>query len=73
MSEKASFYSKDPEETAAMVEDAAGKKVYKGPERRMGNRRKAKDRRTEVRFDLTKEDRRKSQGRREDDNTPDFW
>ena len=73
MSEKASFYSRDPGETASIVEDAAGKKIYKGAERRRDNRRQASDRRTEVRFDLTKEDRRKNPGRREDDKTPDFW
>jgi hypothetical protein len=53
--------------------DAAGKKKYAGPERRRENRRKQTDRRGEVRFDASSNDRRQSQGRREDDKVPRFW
>ena len=73
MSEKATFYSRDPGADAAQVEDAAGKRQYNGPERRRENRRQQADRRTEVRFDLSKEDRRKNEGRREDDVKVKYW
>jgi len=46
---------------------------YKGKERRSENRREAKDRREEVRFEIKKTDRRDSQGRRSDDKTPTFY
>jgi hypothetical protein len=42
-------------------------------ERRRENRRQTKDRRTDVRFDLTNTDRRETQGRRKGDLTPKFW
>ena len=75
--EKASFYSRDPGTSAEGVEEGAKegakKKPYEGIERRRQNRRQAKDRRGEVRFELDKDDRRKSHGRRQDDNSPDFW
>ncbi len=58
MSEKASFYAKDPGERDALVKEQAGEKAYTGPERRRDNRRKAADRRTEVRFEINKDDRR---------------
>jgi hypothetical protein len=48
-------------------------KKYMGPERRRENRRSGHDRRQDVRFELNKEDRRKTQGRRRDDETPKFW
>ena len=50
-----------------------GKKKYLGPERRLENRRKQQDRRGEVRFDTKGSDRRESEGRRADDQTPKFW
>jgi hypothetical protein len=40
---------------------------YKGPERRKGNRRSGVDRRKNIRFEIDKEDRRKSYGRRKGD------
>ncbi len=73
MSEKASFYSKDLGEGDALIRETAGGKEYMGVERRHNIRRKNEDRRGDVRFDLSKEDRRQNQGRREDDHTPDFW
>jgi len=42
-------------------------------ERRRENRREAKDRREEVRFEIKKTDRRETHGRRSDDNSPTFW
>ena len=69
---KASFYSTDPTPPTSDVSEP-NKKKYMGPERRKEDRRKAKDRRDDVRFDLTKTDRREIQGRREKDATPKFW
>lgn len=47
---------------------------YRGPDRRVGTeRRKTSDRRDEIRFELTKEDRRKGKDRRKHggwDDTP---
>jgi len=40
---------------------------YKGPERRRENRRSGVDRRKNIRFELDKEDRRKTYGRRKGD------
>jgi len=73
MSEKATFYARDPGETSALVRETAGVKEYIGAERRRMNRRTNEDRRGEIRFDLTKEDRRQNQGRREADYVPDYW
>jgi len=69
---KASFYSRD---TAPVSGDSTNRnrKKYMGEERRRKNRRAAADRRIDVRFDLTKSDRRKSDGRRENDATVKFW
>ncbi|MAT95072.1 MAG: hypothetical protein CME59_21085 [Halioglobus sp.] len=73
MAERASFHSRDPGQSTFLVRDATGRQVYNGPERRHVNRRQAQDRRTEVRFELSKMDRRCNPGRREDDLRPDFW
>ena len=78
-STKASFYARDP---GAEISDPLTpedsdpspiKEKYMGMERRRENRRQAKDRRTDVRFDLTNTDRRETQGRRKDDFSPKFW
>jgi hypothetical protein len=50
-----------------------GKKAYDGEERRMETRRKGKDRRIDVRFNLTSKDRRENVGRRAEDVLPKFW
>ena len=47
--------------------------VYTGAERRRYNRRSGHDRRKELRFEVGKEDRRKSLGRRRDDTTLRRW
>jgi hypothetical protein len=71
-SKKASFYAKDP--TPASSDPLkTGKKKYMGVERRRENRRKGQNRRGDVRFDLTKTDRRQTEGRRETDATVKFW
>jgi hypothetical protein len=70
--EKASFYSRDPDHLVRDKSDPS-KKTYTGVERRRDDRRKAQDRRDDVRFDLTKTDRRQCEGRREDDKSPKFW
>jgi hypothetical protein len=71
-SDKASFYSRDPDR---FIRDKADPKKtkYIGMERRRTDRRKAQDRRGDVRFDLTKSDRRQTQGRRTDDIAPKFY
>lgn len=48
-------------------------KDYRGFEKRRKNRRGAEDRRQDIRFEIDNEDRRKNQGQREDDMTPEFW
>lgn len=70
--EKASFYSRDPNYLIKDKTDPS-KKIYTGVEQRLDNRRKTSDRREDVRFDLTKTDRRQSEGRRENDKAPKFW
>jgi len=47
------------------------KEAYHGPEQRKGHRRKKTDRREDIRFEPSKEDRRKRSGRRHDDG--DVW
>lgn len=70
--EKASFYSRDPNR---LIRDKLNPKNarYVGMERRRNERRKAQDRRDDVRFDLTKADRRQIQGRRAEDVAPKFY
>ena len=76
-SEKAQFEARDV--SPVIYKEGEGedkknpKKKYVGPERRRDNRRSGHDRRLDVRFELNKEDRRQSHGRREDDKSPDFW
>lgn len=70
-SNRSSFYSRDPDRLIRDKEDPK-KKKYLGIERRRKNRRQARDRRIDVRFEM-KSDRRKSEGRREDDATTKFW
>ena len=69
---KASFYSRDLSPTTSDTSDP-NKKKHMGVERRLGNRRVAEDRRSDVRFDLTKTDRRQNDGRRETDAAVKFW
>lgn len=71
-SEKASFYSRDPDRVIRDKVDPK-KTKYIGMERRRTNRRRAQDRRADVRFDLTKTDRRQIDGRRADDAAPKFY
>lgn len=72
--EKAVFGAREPSIKAAVfgAEDVHQQK-YMGPERRHENRRSGHDRRYDVRFELSAEDRRQSHGRREGDNAPTFW
>ncbi len=72
MAEKAIFEVRDVSVGTSSTETAGGKK-YMGPERRRTTRRSGMDRRTDVRFEPTKDDRRQSHGRRHDDNCPQFW
>ena len=69
---KSVFEVKDPTPVHFGAEEPHQKK-YMGPERRRENRRSGHDRRLDVRFELNAEDRRKSHGRRHDDNAPTFW
>lgn len=70
--ERVSFYVRDRERFVLGVTEPA-KKRYTGVERRMEGRRKSRDRRVDVRFNLSKSDRRETDGRREDDALPKFW
>lgn len=72
MSDKAKFEVKDVGTGSSSPSGKGGKK-YMGVERRRTDRRSGMDRRTDVRFEPGKDDRRKNRGRREDDNTPQFW
>lgn len=47
--------------------------TYKGAERRREHRRKYKDRRVEMRFEMDKPDRRVCPGRRADDAKAKLW
>ena len=60
-------------EKATLGAEELRQKKSRGPERRHENRRGGHDRRLDVRFELSAEDRRKSHGRREGDNAPHFW
>jgi hypothetical protein len=54
--------------------ETAGEEVeYSEPERRYYQRRQLKDRRESIRFELDKDDRRKSTGRRKTDISTDKW
>jgi len=46
---------------------------FTGINKRHINRRVSKDRRSEVRFEVNKPDRRESHGRRSNDSSPSFW
>jgi hypothetical protein len=71
-SERNSFYSRSPKSSGL---DAAKpqKLPYVGTERRTRLRRTRGDRRDEIRFDLSKPDRRRLEGRRAEDALPKFW
>ncbi len=57
-----------------MKRETTGEEVdYSGPERRYYQRRQLKDRRESIRFELDKDDRRKSTGRRKTDISTDKW
>ena len=71
--EKALFEAREVSPPSYEEEDNPAKKKYMGPERRRDNRRTGKDRRDEVRFEIGKDDRRQSQGRRRGDKNPKFW
>ena len=69
---KASFYARDPDVGTSTVSEPSRKK-YMEEERRNHNRRKADDRRSDVRFDVNKTDRRQANGRRKDDALVKYW
>ena len=57
-----------------MKRETAGEEIdYSGPERRYYQRRQLRDRREAIRFELDKDDRRKSTGRRKTDISADKW
>lgn len=47
--------------------------THRGSERRHGQRRQVGERRTEIRWELDKDDRRHGVGRRQSDVAPKFW
>jgi hypothetical protein len=72
MGDKAQFGTLEIAPGAAVTDDTGNKK-YMGAERRRDNRRQQQDRRIDVRFEPSKEDRRQNPGRREDDSVATFW
>ena len=70
--QRASFYTRDPDRFVLDVVTPELEK-YVGVDRRTENRRQATDRRVDVRFNLSSQDRRESVGRRADDVLPKFW
>ena len=70
--QRASFYTRDPNCFALGAAEPETSK-YVGAERRMESRRQGSDRRVDVRFNLTMQDRRESVGRRAEDVLPNFW
>ncbi len=71
-SQKASFYSRDLTPVTSDTSKLSSRK-YMAQERRRKNRRAVMDRRSEVRFDLNKTERRQSLGRRDNDASAKFW
>ena len=72
MGTRAQFEARDLSPCAISIDRSADKK-YLGVERRNANRRCGLERRTDVRFEPGKEDRRQNNGRRDDDGTATFW
>jgi hypothetical protein len=70
--EKSVFEVKDTTPPLFGVQECHEKK-YMGQERRHDNRRIGHDRRLDIRFEVSAEDRRHSHGRRESDLAPTFW
>jgi len=73
MTNKSSFYSRDtstskPKESVVPKRD----KIRTGPEKRQKVRRDGEDRRADIRFEINNDDRRKDEGRRDDDHTPKY-
>lgn len=52
---------------------APEQETYDGVDRRVESRRQQPDRRVDVRFNITRQDRRESAGRRAEDVLPKFW
>jgi hypothetical protein len=71
-SERNSFYSRTPK-SSGIEEVKPQKLAYVGTERRSRLRRTQGDRRDEIRFDLSRPDRRVLEGRRAEDLRPKFW
>jgi hypothetical protein len=70
--ERTAFYTTIPKRS--VFDKTEPKKLpYVGKERRMESRRKAGDRRVDIRFDLSKPDRRIYDGRRIEDVRLRFW
>ena len=61
------FESRDLESRTEQENAPDGGVTYRGRDRRYYGRRTKADRRTDIRFEIDKEDRRKDQGRRLDD------
>ncbi len=74
MSDKALFECREVGMGTSSSDTQDGDKKYMGIERRRDNRRSGIDRRTDVRFEPGKDDRRQSHGRRHDDEAGHvFW
>ena len=70
--QRASCFIQDPKGLVLDLVEPE-KEKYEGVDRRMESRRKKADRRVDVRFNITNQDRRESVGRRAEDVLPKFW
>ena len=70
--QRASFFIQDPDSFVLDVAEPE-QENHEVLDRRMESRRQEKDRRIDVRFNITKQDRRETVGRRTDDVLPSFW
>ena len=71
-SSQSSFYERDTDPGGNYEAQDNTRKTYTGKERRRFNRRTQEDRRSDIRFELDKNNRRKDSGRRENDAAPTF-
>ena len=72
-SDEGSFYMRDIGSHDTSKTTGETKKAYTGRERRRINRRSQQDRRSDIRFELDKNDRRQHSGRRENDFSSKIW
>lgn len=70
--QRAPLFIQDPD-CFALTTVEPEQEQYDGVDRRMESRRQQTDRRVDVRFNITRQDRRESTGRRAEDVLPKLW